>query len=133
MSALPCIVSRDLAAYQHALDRESAYQARIEAKVEQLRAEYREDGDILWESLGNVTARTEAKQQPALIKVLRDGGHDAELAATMRCLRDLVLAECDDTANIRAEGVVQREDEDVRHDRAEARAEARAYELRTAL
>ena len=125
MSALPCIVSRDLSRHQHAVDADAAYQARIDTKAEQLRVEYRQDGDVLWESLGNVTARYEASKQPGLIKVLRDGGGVDELAAAMRYLRELVLAECDDTANVRAEGEVQKEDAQGRAYRAEALFERR--------
>lgn len=120
MQNSPCIASRDLARYQHAIDIDAAYKARIDGKAEQLRAEYRQDGDMLWESLGNVTARFEASKQPGLIKVLRDGGSPDELAAAMRYLRDMVLAESDDTANIRAEGEVQKEDNQARAYRAEA-------------
>ena len=125
MSALPCVVSRDLARHQHSVDAESAYQARIEAKAEQLRAEYRQDADVLWESLGNVTARKNASDVRAIIKVLRNGGTLHELAAAMHGLRELTLAECDDTANVRAEGEVQKEDAQSRADRAEAMFERR--------
>ena len=125
MSALVCIATQNLNAHQRVVDREAAYQARIEAKAEQLRAQYRQDGDILWESLGNVTARFEAAQQPGLMKVLRDGGSPDELAAAMRYLRELVLAESDDTANIRAETEVQKEDVQDRAIRAEAMFERR--------
>jgi hypothetical protein len=103
------------------------YQARIEAKAEHLRAEYRADADMLWESLGNVTAAFEAKRQPGLIKVLRDGGSDDEMAAAMRYLRELVLKECDGCAEVNAEGQVQREDDRAAEDAAEARVENRAY------
>jgi len=117
MNAAHCIVTRDLSAYQREIDREADYQARIEAKAVQLRAEYRRDVEVLWESLGNATARKEASQVPAIVKVLRDGGTLHELAAAMHGLRELVLAESDDTANVRAEGEVQKEDErEERHD-----------------
>jgi hypothetical protein len=96
----------------------SDYEMRIEAKAVELRAAYRQDADILWESLGNVTARTDAKKHPGLIKVLRDGGSENEMATVMRYLRELVLTESDDTANINAEGVVQKEDERAERHRA---------------
>lgn len=122
MNAIPCAVSRDLVSHQRQIDREADYQARIEARAVQLRTEYRQDTDVLWESLGNVTARKAAGQVPAIVKVLRDGGTLHELAAAMHGLRELVLAECDDTAEIRAEGEVQKEDE-----RAERQSALRAY------
>lgn len=122
MSAQPCIVFHDLASYQREVDREADYQARIEAKAGELRAAYRQDADILWESLGNVTARKVASQVPAIIKVLRDGGSIHELAAAMHGLRELALAECDDTADINAEGAVQKEDE-----RSERHSALRAF------
>lgn len=121
MNALPCIVTRDLNAYQREVDREADYQARIEAKAKHLRAEYRQDADVLWESLGNVTARKEANQVPAIVKVLREGGTLHELAAAMHGLRELVLAESDDTADVRAEDEVQKEDERGERQRAQAR------------
>lgn len=111
MSAIPCPINRDLNAHQREVDREADYQARIEAKAVQLRAEYRQDVDVLWESLGNVTSRKSIRQFPAIAKAIRDGGTLHELAAAMHGLRELLLAESDDTANIRAEGEVQKEDE----------------------
>ena len=111
MNTIPCPINRDLSAHQRQLDADADYYARIDAKAAQLRAEYRQDADVLWESLGNVTARKEANQVPAIVKVLRDGGTLHELAAAMHGLRELVLAESDDTANVRAEGDVQKEDE----------------------
>jgi hypothetical protein len=122
MNALPCIVSRDLVSYQRKVDREADYQARVEAKAVELRAAYRQDAEILWESMGNVTARKDAKDVPAIIKVLRDGGTLHELAAAMHGLRELALAESDDTANINAEAAVQKEDE-----RAERHSALRAF------
>lgn len=122
MNALPCLATRDLTRYQRTIDSDADYQARIEAKAVQLRAEYRQDADMLWQSLGDVTARKDAKKHPGLIKVLRDGGSENELATVMRYLRELVLAECDDTANINAEAAVQKEDE-----RAERHSALRAF------
>ena len=126
MNALPCAVTRDLNAHQCEVDREADYQARIEAKAVQLRAEYRQDADMLWQSLGDVTARKEASDVRAIVKVLRDGGTLHELAAAMHGLRELVLAECDDSAECRAEGEVQKEDEREQSERAASRANASA-------
>lgn len=118
MNAIPCPVSRDLNGYQREIDREDVYQARIEAKAIQLRAQYRQDPDMLWESLGNVTARSEANNHPGLIKVFRFGGSENELATAMRYLITLVHAESDDAADQRAEGEVQQEDERIERENA---------------